>query len=88
MSYLQSIFLPIQGMQITDILDIIVVAFLIYKLVPIFRTSGTAKIAWTVVVVLIFTWLTDMLDMYAMNFVLNMILEVGLIAIVVLYQPE
>jgi diadenylate cyclase len=88
MSYLQSLFLPIQGMQITDILDIIVVAFLIYKMVPIFRTSGTAKIAWTVVVVLIFTWLTDMLKMHAMHFVLNLLLEVGLVAIVVLYQPE
>ena len=88
MSYLKSVFEQIPGMQITDILDIIVVAFLIYKLLPIFRTSGTGRIAWTVVAVLVAAWITNLLQMHTLSFLLNMLVEVGLIAIVVLFQPE
>ena len=88
MSYLKSVFEQIPGMQFTDILDILVVAFLIYKLLPIFRTSGTGRIAWTVVAVLVATWITNLLQMHTLSFLLNLLVEVGLIAIVVLFQPE
>ena len=88
MSYLKSVFEQIPGMQFTDYLDIIVVAFLIYKLLPIFRTSGTGRIAWTVVAVLVAAWITNLLRMHTMSFLLNLLVEVGLIAIVVLFQPE
>ena len=88
MSYLKSVFEQIPGMQITDFLDILVVAFLIYKLLPIFRTSGTGRIAWTVVAVLVATWITNLLQMHTLSFLLNLLVEVGLIAIVVLFQPE
>lgn len=88
MSYLKSVFEQIPGMQITDVLDILVVAFLIYKLLPIFRTSGTGRIAWTVVAVLVATWITNLLQMHTLSFLLNLLVEVGLIAIVVLFQPE
>lgn len=88
MSYLKSVFEQIPGMQFTDFLDIIVVAFLIYKLLPIFRMSGTGRIAWTVVAVLVATWATKLLRMHTMSFLLGLLVEVGLIAIVVLFQPE
>lgn len=88
MDNLQSFFSQLQGMQWSDFLDIIVVALLFYKLVPVFRSSGTARIAWTVVVVLVVTSLTDVLKMHTLSFILNQLVQVGLVAIVVLYQPE
>jgi len=88
MSYVKSVLEQIQGMQITDILDIIVVTFLIYKLLPIFRKSGTGRIAWTVAGVLVASWLTGFLEMHTLSFILNQLLQVGLIAIVILFQPE
>lgn len=88
MSYVKSVLEQIPGMQITDVLDILIVAFLIYKLLPVFRTSGTSRIAWTVVGVLILSWLTGILKMYTLSFFFNQLLAVGLIAVVVLFQPE
>ena len=88
MSYVKSVLEQIQGMQISDIFDIVVVAFLIYKLLPIFRKSGTGRIAWTIAGVLVASWLTGFLKMHTLSFILNQLLQVGLIAIVILFQPE
>lgn len=88
MEYLQSVWENLPVMQWSDLLDIIIVAFLIYKLLPIFRSTGTMRIAWMIVVVLVVTWLTEALELYTLNFILSQLLAIGLIAIVVLFQPE
>ena len=75
-------------MQWTDILDIIIVAGLIYWLVPMLKSTGTGKIARVVVIVLVISWLTELLNLHTLHFIFNQVLTVGLIAIVVLFQPE
>ena len=88
MNYLQSMWEQLPGMRLMDLLDILIVAFLIYKLLPIFRSTGTSKIAWVVVGVLVISWLTELLELHTLHFILSQLLAVGLIAIVVLFQPE
>ncbi len=88
MEYVQQFFQQLTKMQWSDYLDIILVAFLLYKLLPLIRSSGTARIAKVVFVVLVISWLTEVLDLYTLNFLLDQLLAVGLIAIVVLFQPE
>ena len=88
MSYLQSLWEQLPGMQFMDILDIAIVAFLIYKLLPIFRSTGTARIAWIVLAVIVVSWLTEVMELHTLNYLLSQLLAVGLIAIVVLFQPE
>ena len=88
MSYLQSMLEQLPGVQFTDVLDVLIVAFLIYKLLPVFRSTGTGRIAGIVVVVMVISWLTDILKLHTLNFILSQLLAVGLIAIVVLFQPE
>lgn len=80
--------MQISSMEITDFLDIFVVAFLLYKLMPLFRSVGTLRIARAILVVFVIFWVTDLLNMYTINFVIQQVLTVGLIAIVVLFQPE
>ncbi len=88
MEYLQELWTQLQNMQLTDFLDIVIVAFLIYKLLPMLRSTGTMKIAWVVLSVVVIAWLTDFLRLHALSYILNQFLAVGLIAIVVLFQPE
>ena len=75
-------------MQFMDILDIIIVAFLIYKLLPLFRSTGTARIGGVIMAVVVISWLTELLQMHTLHFLLSQLLAVGLIALVVLFQPE
>ena len=88
MEYIKAFFEQLTRMQWSDYLDIIAVACVFYFLVPLFRSTGTARIARVVVAVLVVSWLADLLNLHAMSFILNELLTVGLIAIVVLFQPE
>ena len=85
---LQTVFLQIRNMRWSDFLDIIVVAFLIYKLFPMIRSTGAMKIAKVVLGFVIVAWLALFLEMYTLSWLFNQLLSVGLLAIVVLYQPE
>ena len=88
MEYLQTMWSYVLNIQFRDVLDIIIVAFLIYKIIPVFKTSATARIAKVVVVILVIAWLTDVMRLHTLNFVLNQFLSIGLIALVILFQPE
>ena len=78
----------LQGMQWSDYLDIIAVALLIFMLVPMIRNTGTARIAKIVVSVVVLSWITDLLNLHALSYILSQLLAVGLVAVVVLFQPE
>ena len=88
MEYIQSIVEKLPGMRWTDLLDMIIVAFLIYKLLPVFRSTGTSRIAGIVAGVIVASWLTEVAQLHTLNYLLSQLLAVGLIAIVVLFQPE
>ena len=88
MSVLQNIIQQFSRMQWTDYLDIIVVAYLIYSLFMLLRSSGSLRIAGVIICLFVITWITEVLDMHALNFILTQFMAVGLIAVVVLFQPE
>ena len=88
MEYLQTFWQQIQAMRFSDYVDIFIVAFLIYKLMPLLRSTGTARIGGIVLSVIVIAGLTDLFDLHALSFILNQLLAVGLIAVVVLFQPE
>ena len=88
METLTLIWQQIQGMRWSDYLDIILVAFLIYKLLPLFRSTGTVRIAWVVGVIIVLASVTDLLDLHALSYLFSQVLAVGLLALVVLFQPE
>lgn len=74
--------------KIMDIIDILVVAFIIYGIITMIQTTGAARIAKSIVIILALTVLTQLLNMYLMNYLLDKILEIGLIALVIMFQPE
>lgn len=88
MEGIKTIFQQIAGMQWSDYLDILVVAFLIYRLLPMFRTTNTIRIFYVVIAVIAIAWLTEVLHLYTLSFILDQFLAIGLLALVVLFQPE
>lgn len=88
METLQNVFSQLERMQWSDYLDICVVAVILYWLIPVLRASGTMRVAKTVGALLVITWITDLFNLYTLNFLLRELLAVGVIAVVVLFQPE
>ena len=75
-------------MQWSDYLDIIVVAFLIYKLLPLLQTPSTKRIAKTVLLVVVIAAVTEIAHLYTLSWIVNQFLSVGILAMVILFQPE
>lgn len=88
MEALQNFIQNIRSMQWSDYLDILVVAFLIYKLLPLIRTPHMMRLTRTVVLLVLVAVATSELHLYTLNWLLSQLLAVGLLAFVVLFQPE
>jgi len=88
MQVIQNFIQQLRGMQWSDYVDIIVVAYLIYKLLPLIRTPNIMRITRTVVALVLVAWITDVMKLYTLNWILSQMLAIGLLAFVVLFQPE
>ena len=88
MSTLQNLIQTVSRMKWSDYLDILVVALLIYSVLPLLRTPNVLRIARTVGSLVLVAWLTDVMELYTINWILSQLLAVGLLAFVILFQPE
>ena len=88
MANLQNFIQTVSRMQWSDYLDILVVALLIYSVLPLLRTPNVMKIARTVGAVVLIAWLTNVMQLYTINWILSQLLSIGLLAFVILFQPE
>ena len=88
MEAIQNIIQTVARMKWSDYVDIVVVAYLIYKLLPLIRTPNIMRIVRTVVALVLIAWITGEMELYTLNWILNQFLAVGLLAFVILFQPE
>lgn len=71
-----------------DILDIALVAYLIYKFIGLIRKTNSSNIAMGVALIVLSFMLSEILQLTVISFILRSALELGLIALVILFQPE
>lgn len=73
---------------LTDILDIFIVSFLIYYVFTFVRQRRAGKLALGIVAILLVMWISDFAGLNALNYILETVFDVGLIALIVIFQPE
>ena len=76
------------GFGITDIIDIAIVSFIIYKVIGFFRSTRAAQLAWGIVIIGIAAFISRILNLYIVNWLFSNLISVGLVALVVVFQPE
>ncbi len=75
------------SLRLLDVVDILVVAYLIYRLLLLVRKTNSSRLLKGVLVVIAALWLsTDRLP--ALNFALTHVVEWGVLALIILFQPE
>ena len=80
--------MPFPQIRFVDILDVIIVAFFIYQLYRLLRGTNVMRIFWAVLVIYI-TWrISVLLGMRLTGEILGGIMSIGLIALVIVFQPE
>ncbi len=88
MSFLENIITSLMLIRVTDIIDIAIIAFVIYKLFSLLRNTRAEQVLKGLIFVLIFASVADILNLNTVSWVMNQFLTVSLVFIIVVFQPE
>ncbi|MGF0040528.1 diadenylate cyclase CdaA [Peptoniphilaceae bacterium SGI.131] len=88
MGFLNELKLIISTIKITDIVDILVMSYVIYKLISLVKETRAEQLLKGLFFVLIFARVAEVLNLYTVSWLINNILTAGLILIIVVFQPE
>ncbi|MDD4377702.1 MAG: diadenylate cyclase CdaA [Eubacteriales bacterium] len=78
----------ISSIGITDVLDILIVSFVIYKLIGFIRETRAQQLVKGLLVLVIAFFISDLLNLYTIHWILKETMTLGVIALVVVFQPE
>lgn len=87
-TFFQEFWNRIPQIGVNDIIDILIVAFLFYTVMRLIRSTSAARVARSILLLLVVTGLTEIFKLYTLNWILSKILEIGVIALVIMFQPE
>lgn len=73
---------------VTLIIDLAIVIFLLYSFFKIVRGSRAWQLIKGIAFVVIATWISGLLNLKILNWILTGIMNLGVIAIIVIFQPE
>ena len=74
--------------RITDVIDIAIMAFIIYKILMMVRKSNSGRVVKGIILVFVALGLSSFFHLYGIKFILNRLVEWGVLALVILFQPE
>lgn len=83
--FFQNVFI---GFRLIDVLDIVIVAYLVYKILGFIQETRAQQLVRGLVVLGIVFFLSDFLKLYLLNWLLRNFVTMGLFALIVLFQPE
>ena len=78
----------VSNIGVNDVLDILIVAFLFYKLLGFIRETRAEQLAKGLLVLVLVALAASWLHLYTLQWILSNLVNVGLIAIVIIFQPE
>lgn len=85
---LQSVLDLFSNMRIRDIIDILIVAAVIYKVYTLLKETRAEQLIKGIVVLVILTQISERLELYTIHYILSNTMTVGAIALLVVFQPE
>ena len=70
------------------ILDILIVGYILYKFINSARNSRVWQLLKGIVLIILITIISDVLDFRILNYILTVFMPYGVIALIVIFQPE
>ncbi len=74
--------------RIVDILDILAVTFIFYQIAKFFKNTKSTQLLKGILIVLLLVGLSTILNLKTLNFLLSSTLQFGVLALIILFQPE
>lgn len=78
----------LSGIRVTDIIDILIVAFVVYKLLGLIKQTRAEQLFKGVLLLVVATFLSEIFNLHTINWLLKGTVALGAFAILVVFQPE
>lgn len=78
----------VQSITIFDVLDILMLTFLIYFLIKLMRETRAMQLLKGIFLIVVVFILVQIFNLKTMGFLIDNFLQVGIIAIIIVFQPE
>ena len=77
-----------QTVNFWDVVDILIITYIIYRILTYMRKTSTSSVMKGIVLVVAVAWLSNLFSMSVLNYLLRQVLQMGILVIIVLFQPE
>lgn len=78
----------VKTMSVWDALDILIIAYLIYRVISVVRKTSAASVIKGIIFIVAVMWISSILRLNVINYLLGQTMKLGLLVIIVLFQPE
>jgi diadenylate cyclase len=78
----------VSGIGIIDIIDVAIIAFIIYKVLGFIKKTRAEQLVKGLLVLILVTVISDFLGFYALHWILITTMQYGVFALLVVFQPE
>ncbi len=75
-------------LRLSDIVDIAIVALIFYKLKGVIRETRVWQIVKAIIILVLSAWISGVCQLNTINFLLRNTMQVGILALIILFQPE
>jgi len=73
---------------ILDLIDILIVSFLIYRVLIYLSRTKALRILFGIMFILLISVVAKLLNLYTLSFIFNNFITIGIFALIVIFQPE
>ena len=78
----------LMSIKITDVIDIVIVAYLLYRLLGFIKETRAQQLFRGILLIIAFFLISEVFNLSLLNWLFTKLVTVGLIAVVILFQPE
>lgn len=78
----------VSNVRMRDVIDIVIVAVVLYKLFTLIKETRAEQLTKGIVVLLVLTKLSEWAQLFTINWILNNAMTVGTLALLIVFQPE
>ena len=86
--FIDYIFKYLQLVRVTDIIDILVVAIIVYYIIRIANETRARNLLRGIAIIFVAFFVSRWLNLTALNYIIGATVQIGAFAIVVIFQPE
>ncbi len=83
-----TIFRQFKMMRLNDVIDIIIVSVLLYYIYKFIKERRAGKLAGGIVLLMLVLFMAEIFDFHTLSFIFQNVFQIGLLALVIIFQPE